>query len=130
MRSVQEVAASKALEEKQMLKCVNTNAGQLVNKREDLCMITVRCEPDIMVVTELVSKAQSLSINTAVLAVSGYSLFTSFDPSISNLGRSGICGVCIYGWDHIHAAQVRFTDSNVTEYVWLQIRLGGQIHCY
>ena len=124
MRTVQNVA-SEVLKEKHLLKCMYTNADQLVNKREDLCMAIAGCEPDVIMVTEVVPKAQSLPLDNAVLTVSGYSLFTSFDPSTSNLGRSGVRGVCIYVRDHLHAAQVTFTDTNLIEHVWLQIRLRG-----
>ena len=51
-------------------------------------MAIVGCEPDVIMVTEVVPKAQSLPIDNAVLTVSGLSLFTSFDPSTSNLETS------------------------------------------
>ena len=43
-----------------MLKCLYTNADQLVNKREELCMTIAGQEPDIILITEVVPKAQAL----------------------------------------------------------------------
>ena len=61
-----------------MLRCMYyTNSDKLVNKREDLCMAITGREPDIIMITEAITKAQVLPIGTAVLAVPGYYLFTS-----------------------------------------------------
>ena len=51
-----------------LLKCLYTNADQLVNKREDLCMAILGQEPDIILITEVIPKAQVLPIDAAVLA--------------------------------------------------------------
>ena len=108
-----------------MLSCMYTNSDQLVNKREDLCMAITGREPDIIMITEAVPKAQVLPIGTAVLTVPGYSLFTSFDPDSGNLGRSGIRGICVFVRDGIQAAQVSLGDQARIEHLWLQIKLTG-----
>ena len=43
-----------------------------------------------------------------------------------NLGRSGICGVCVYVCDIIHASEVSFLEHKVTESIWLHIKLRGR----
>ena len=39
------------------LKVIYTNADQLVNKRDDLCMAIAGREPDIILITEVILKA-------------------------------------------------------------------------
>ena len=102
-----------------------TNSDQLLNKRDDLSMAIAGREPDVIMVTEVIPKAQTLPIDPAVLAIPGYSMFTSFEPSISNLGKSGTRGICIYTRDCIRVAQVRFAHPILTEHIWLQISLKG-----
>ena len=110
---------------KLMLKCMYTNSDQLVNKRDDLSMAIAGREPDIIIITEVIPKAWALPIDIAVLAIPGYSLFTSFEPSTSNLGKSSTRSICIYTRDGIHAAQVWFAHLILTEHIWLQISLKG-----
>ena len=102
-----------------------TNADQLVNKRDDLCMAIAGQEPDIILITEVIPKAQILPIDPALLAIPGYSAFTSFDLGERFLGKSGARGVCIYVRDGIKAAQVEFSKPQLTEHIWLQIKLRG-----
>ena len=52
-------------------------------------------EPDIILVTEAIPKAKVLPIETALLAIPGYYVITSFNPEERNLGRSGNLGVCV-----------------------------------
>ena len=108
-----------------MLKCMYTNSDQLVNKRDDLCMAIAGREPDVIMITEAIPKAQVLPIGTAVLAVPGYTLFTSFDPDSANLGRSGMRGICVFVRDGVQATQVSIGDPGITEHIWLQIKLSG-----
>ena len=108
-----------------VLKCLYTNADQLVNKRDDLCMAIAGQEPDVILITEVIPKAQTIPIDLALLSVPGYSTFTSFDPSERNLGRSGTRGICIYIRDGIQAAQVRLNDPQLTEHIWLEFQLRG-----
>ena len=61
-----------------MLKCMYTNSDQLVNKRDDLCMAIAGREPDVIMITEAIPKAQVLPIGTAVLAVPGYTVYTVY----------------------------------------------------
>ena len=108
-----------------VLKCLYTNADQLVNKRDDLCMAIVGQEPDVILITEVIPKAQSLPIDVALLSIPGFSIFCSFDPSKQNLGKSGIRGICVYVREGIQAAQVRLCDPQLTEHIWLQFQLRG-----
>ena len=92
-----------------------TNADQLVNKRDDLAMQIAGSEPDIMMLTEVIPKAQVLPIPLALLSIPGYSLYVNFDHMQENLGRSGRRGVCIYVRDDLPCAEVSLHTSEVVE---------------
>ena len=47
------------------LKVLYTNADQLINKRDDLSMKIAGNEPDLIMVTEVIPKAQALPISPA-----------------------------------------------------------------
>ena len=102
-----------------------TNSDQLVNKRDDLCMAIAEREPDIIMITEVIPKAQVLPIAPALLHLPGYYITTSFDPDVPNLGRSRTRGICIYVRDGLHGIQVTFTEPQLTEHIWMQIGLKG-----
>ena len=102
-----------------------TNSDQLVNKRDDLCMAIAGREPDIIMITEVIPKAQVLPIAPALLHLPGYYITTSFDPDMPNLGRSRTRGICIYVRDGLHGIQVTFTEPRLTEHIWMQIGLKG-----
>ena len=61
----------------------------LSKKRDDLCMLICECEPDVILLTETIPKAQVLSISPALLEMPGYTLYCNFQPESPNLGRSG-----------------------------------------
>ena len=53
-------------------------------------------EPDIIMITEVIPKAQRTPIADVLLTIPGYTTYTSFDPSLPGLGTIGYHGVCIY----------------------------------
>ena len=55
-------------------------------------MIIAGDEPDIIMVTEVIPKAQVLPISPALISMEGYSLYLSFDPHKTKLGVSGVRG--------------------------------------
>ena len=107
------------------MKVLYTNSDQLVNKRDDLCMAIAGVEPDLIMVSEVIPKAQMHPIHSALLSVPGYCLITNFDPGTSNLCRSGKRGICVYLKDHIKVSQITFMDTVLVEQVWLQVQLTG-----
>ena len=109
-----------------------TNADQLVNKRDDLAMHIAGKEPDLILVTEVIPKAQTIPISTALLALPGYTLYTNFDLAKSNLGQSGSRGVCIYVKEGLPAVEVNLAESiptaaqrqfSVLEQQWISVDL-------
>ena len=101
-----------------------TNTDQFVNKRDELCMLICNDEPDLILLTETIPKAQRLPISPALLQVPGYSLYSNFTLSTPNLGASGIRGICVYAAQHLKVTEVALMPS-VIEQVWLKISLRG-----
>jgi len=59
------------------LQVLYTNADQFINKRDLLLAKIAGKSPDIIVITEMLPKAPSAIINSAI---PGYSVCTNFDP--------------------------------------------------
>lgn len=106
------------------MKVLYTNADQFINKRDDLCMLIADQEPHLMLLTEIIPKAQVFPISAALLAIPGYSMYTNFDVGKQNLGSSGLRGICIYVKTELKATQVSFDDS-FSEQLWVKIALLG-----
>ena len=73
-----------------------TNTDQFLNKRDDLCMMIAGNEPDVILLCEVIPKAQVLPISVALLSIPGFEMYSNFDPGIANLGRGGGRGICIF----------------------------------
>ena len=82
-------------------------------------------EPDIILITEVIPKAQVIPIAPALLEVPGYTCFASFDLSEHNLGGKGARGICAYVRHGIQVTEVDFPGSLFREQLWLKIRLRG-----
>ena len=58
-----------------------TNVDQFVNKRDCLCAMIAGDEPDLILLTEVIPKAQVTCISPAQLSVPGYAIYSNFDLS-------------------------------------------------
>ena len=87
-------------------------------------MLICNDEPDIILLTEVIPKAQKLPISPALLHVPGFSMYANFSPSTPNLGSSGTRGVCIYVANHLSASEVSLNASTV-EHTWVRLSLKG-----
>ena len=67
-----------------------TNADQFLCKRDELLMEIAGAEPGIVLITEVIPKAQIQPIESARLMLPGYQMYANFNPSNSNLGTSGL----------------------------------------
>lgn len=108
------------------LKVLYTNADQLVNKRDDLSMHIAGDEPDIIMISEVIPKAQTIPLSLALLSIPGYNLYISFDPTQTNLGRSGSRGICIYTKEYLASAEVSLYKGTVIEQLWISLRLANE----
>ena len=82
-------------------------------------------EPDIIMITEVIPKAQTVPIAGALLCMPGYALYTSFDPSQPDLGSSGYRGVSIYVRTNLKASEVTPCTGTRVEQLWVQLPLEG-----
>ena len=104
---------------------IYTNADQFTNKRDDLCMFVADRNADIIMVTEVIPKAQVHPIPPSLLAIDGYTLYTNFDLSMRNLGSSGTRGIAIFVRSSLQVSEVSFDCSDFREQLWLKIPLLG-----
>ena len=81
--------------------------------------------PDVIIITECITKAQKLPLDLALLALPGYNLFTSFDAGEPYLGSKGICGMCIYVRNVIQATEMFFSATPSVEHKWIKLSLTG-----
>ena len=84
-------------------------------------MLICNDKPDLIFLTETIPKAQRFCIHPALLMIPGYTLFTNFDPSSTNLGACGKRGICIFVANHLHAIEVGLTSYPLVENLWLKI---------
>ena len=80
-------------------------------------------EPDIIMVNEVIPKAQIHPIPLALLSISGYVMYANFDPSEGNLGKSGLRGICMYAKSSLQVAEISFEGSAFKEQLWLRMSL-------
>ena len=79
-------------------------------------------EPDILLFTEVIPKAQQKPIDESQLNVNGYNLYCNFDNTKDNLGTSGIRGVAIYIKENFISKEVKLTTT-FEDHVWVEIKL-------
>ena len=104
------------------LNCLYTNADQLLNKLDDLLMFIASNEPDIMMITEVIPKAQQNSISYPQLSIKGYDTYVNFNPDEENLGSSGIRGVAIYVKCNLVARKLKLNNL-FSDQLWVEITL-------
>ena len=67
-----------------------TNANQALNKKEDLLVMISVDKPHIIILTEVIPKAQINPIPLSQLAIPGYNFYVNFDYNVGKLGQRGI----------------------------------------
>ena len=107
---------------KQGLKCMYFNADQLLNKMEDLRLIVDNDAPDIIMITEVIPKAQINPIQEPIMTIKGYQIFTNFKFTEECLGVSGRRGVAIYISEKIDVELVRL-KTYYHDHLWLKLKL-------
>ena len=46
-------------------------------------------EPDIILLNEVIPKAQIMPLSLSLITIPNYSIYTNFDPNTPNLGTAG-----------------------------------------
>ena len=80
--------------------------------------------PDIIMLVEVIPKAQTIPIDQARLYLPGFTAHFNFDPSLPNLGSSGCRGIAIFISNSISAYEVQYPEL-FHEQLWLSIPLIG-----
>ena len=104
------------------LKCMYSNVDQLLNKMEDLRQTIAADQPDIVLLTEVIPKAQKNPIYETLLNIDGYEKYVNFKFTDSNLGASGKRGVAIYVKDGLQAEEVKF-QTPYDDHLWIEVKL-------
>ena len=77
----------------------------------------------VLLITEVIPKAQSLPIPTALLNIPGFSMYTNFNPQHHDLGSSGKRGVSIYIRNDLKASEVTLGETKFIEQCWIHLPL-------
>ena len=88
-------------------------------------MLICGCEPDLILLTETIPKAQILPISPALIELPGYTMYCNFEPGSPNLGRSGKRGICMYVSHKLRAAEAALPDCSFKEQLWVELSLSG-----
>ena len=111
------------------LKCLYLNADQLLNKMEDLRSVIADDTPDLIMITEVIPKAQKHPILEPLLSLSGFETFTNFTFTEENLGSSGKRGVAIFVNSKLETELVKL-ESTYDDHLWVQVKLELQLPGY
>ena len=96
-----------------------TNADQFLNKKDELLQLIAGNEPNIIIITEVIPKAQVNPIEVTMLEIEGYDHYFNFEIPNMNLCASGIQ---IYVKEDLDVSEVTFnTDFNA--HIWVEISL-------
>ena len=85
---------------------------------------------DVILITEVIPKAQTLPITPARLSLPDYNLYTNFDPNQPNLGSKELRGIAIYTSDRINASEAGIMKCSQIEQRWIELRLKGNDQLY
>ena len=112
---------------KRELKYLCTNADQLLNKIDDLKRFIAADEPDVMMITEVIPKAQKNPIFEIQLDIEGYELYKKFTNDDLDFGASGIRGVVIYVKSILNSKDVTTEIAQQhKDQLWIEIELIGK----
>ena len=83
-------------------------------------------EPDVMIITEAIPKAQRMPIATVLLEVPGCKLYTNCYSKEVNMGSSGKRGVCVYITNCLSCAKAIIQPSSTFEAMWIGLKFVGE----
>ena len=91
---------------------------------EDLKSLITSNEPDILMITEVISKRQVNPIEGSQITLNGYVRHTNFEISDSNLGASGSRETAIFVKDELQSRKVKMTND-IDDHVWIELQLNN-----
>lgn len=80
---------------------------------------------DIIVICEVIPKAQILPMARVTLTLDGFTEYLNFDPEAYELGKSGLRGVAVYVRSHLHVQELK-PFGRYKEQIWLRIEVSGR----
>ena len=83
-------------------------------------------EPDIMMITEVLPKAQVQALSAAIFNFAGYKVYMNFEPDNTNLGKQGLRSICVYIKDNIICQPLSSSVAQGVESLWLALKLKGR----
>ena len=88
------------------------------------CHVTIveSSKPGLILLTEVISKAQTLPIGLLRISIPVYHLFTNFDPGFCDLGKSGSRGIVVYVANYLQCMQTSF-QSTFSEQLRVKVSL-------
>ena len=89
---------------------------------DDLHMLIASENPDIILFTEVIPKAQKHPILETQTKIAGYDVYKKFNHTDTNLGASGIRGVSIYVKDNMNCKEIKM-ENMFDDHVWVEINL-------
>ena len=99
-----------------------TNTDQFLNKRDELLLVITDDEPDVIVLSEVLPKVLKYPINPVCMVLPNYNMYLSFDPLSPEFG-SGKRGLAIYVREDMQCREVRFSNQDFNESMWLEITI-------
>ena len=100
-----------------------TNADQFLNKREELLMLIANDNPDLIIITEVIPKAQVNPIPLSRLNIDGFNFIQTLIITFQILGTSGKHGIIIYVSDSLASLQTSVSDVAFEEQLWIRFDL-------
>ena len=88
-------------------------------------MLIADGNPDVIMITEVIPKAQKNPIPDVLLNIEGYELYKNFKEVDSNLGASGRRGVAIYVMSILICEEITTEIALHNDQVWIEIDLRG-----
>ena len=89
-------------------------------------MLVAGNEPDLILLTEVIPKAQVHPIPLATLSLPGYTMYLNFEPGQQNLGSSGHRGIGIFVNEKWRATKVSSPSPTFEEHLLVSIPLKKQ----
>ena len=98
------------------LNCYYTNADSLINKRHEFEISITNTTPDLICITELLPKNNTIAIDSSIFTINGYNCITNIDD------KSCKRGLAIYTKNSIETTRITSDHHNtLIESIWCEV---------